>query len=91
MADSIATIETAVIDNADYESDNSLAKAKLFASACKRWLVLRPGSVSNESSSLSLNVAQVQAMLNDALAFIRANNTASGTSRVKFLSVERMR
>lgn len=91
MSVSITTAETNLLDNAGYEANNSLSEAKAFATAAKQWLILRPGSVSNESSSLTLNTAQVQQMLNDALAFIRANNTASGTSRVKFLSVERMR
>ena len=66
----IAEITQTLLDNIDFFETNSLAKAKLFAPAARRWLVLRPLNTSGEGRAVTLNVMQVEKMLHTAEAFI---------------------
>jgi hypothetical protein len=50
----IATVEADLVEYADFEEVASVSRAKLFVTAAKRWLILRPESASNQSSSLSM-------------------------------------
>ena len=89
--DSISTVETTLRTNIGFDVNNSLAEAKLCVVACREWLLLRPQTASNESSSLTLNIAQVENILNRATLFVDLNNTAAGTSRVSFASMANYR
>jgi hypothetical protein len=83
----IADIETDLLEYADFEEVASVARAKSFITAAKRWLILRAESASNQSSSLSIGKSFVETMLKRALDYVAANatTTAGGSSSVRFL------
>jgi hypothetical protein len=83
----IADIETDLLEYADFEEVASVARAKLFITAANRWLILRPTSASNQSSSLSMDTTKVENMLKRAQAFVAQNATTTGgaASSVRFL------
>jgi hypothetical protein len=89
----IADIEADLIEYADFEEVGSVARAKLFITAAKRWLILRPESASNQSSSLSIGKDSVQELMRRAQDYVDANGTTSGGGRnsVRFLSATRFR
>jgi hypothetical protein len=89
MANDYESIQTALIENSDYEEVASVARAKAYVTAAKKWLALVAGSSSNESSSLSLNVSQVHEELKHARAYIAANdrNQSGRGGSVRFLGV----
>lgn len=47
----LATVRAAYIDNADYESEGSQAKARLFLTAARRLLVMLPASAVGKDRS----------------------------------------
>jgi hypothetical protein len=83
----IADIETDLLEYADFEEVASVARAKLFVTAANRWLILRPTSASNQSSSLSMDTTKVENLLKRALDYVAANATTAGgaASSVRFL------
>jgi hypothetical protein len=87
----IADIEADLIDYADFEEVRSVARARLFITAAKRWLILRAETASNQSSSLSIGKSFVETMLKRAQDFVAANDTAANGGRggVRFLGVGR--
>ncbi|MDB4726503.1 hypothetical protein OAF54_03610 [bacterium] len=70
----IEEITQVMLDNIDFMEAQSVSKAKLFAPAARRWLVLRPVNVSGEGRSATLNITQVERMLQSAEAFIALNS-----------------
>lgn len=89
----IADIEADLLEYADFEEVASVARARSFITAAKRWLILRAESASNQGSSLSLGKSFVETMLKRAQDFVAGNAaTSSGaSSRVRFLSSEGFR
>jgi hypothetical protein len=86
---SAADITQTLLDNADFEEVRSVSKAKLFASAARRWLILRPQSTSGGGYSVQLNAEYIERMLQRATAFINANDTSSNAnSGVRFLGMQ---
>jgi len=85
----IADIEADLLDYADFEEVASVARARLFITAAKRWLILRAESASNQGSSLSLGKSFVETMMKRAQDYVAGSaSTASGASgRVRFLGV----
>ncbi len=85
----IATIQTDLLEYADFEEVGSVSRAKLFITAAKRWLILRPESASNQSSSMAIGKPFVESMLKRAQDYVAANATTSsgGIGGVKFLGV----
>jgi hypothetical protein len=84
----IADIEADLLDYADFEEVASVARARLFITAAKRWLILRPESASNEGSSLSMSKSVVMDMLKRAQDYVASNDGAgSSGGRVRFLGV----
>lgn len=85
----IADIESDLLTYADFEEVASVARAKLFITAAKRWLILRAESASNQSSSLSIGKSFVSDMLKRAQDYVASNaETASGAAGgVRFLGV----
>ena len=82
----IADIESDLIEYADFEEVASVARAKSFITAAKRWLILRAESASNQSSSLSIGKNYVESMLKRAQDFVAANASIGGAvSGVRFL------
>lgn len=89
----IADIEDDLIEYADFEEVGSVQRAKLFITAAKRWMILRPESAANQSSSLSVGKSFVESMLKRAQDYVAANQTlsAGGRGSVRFLSATRYR
>ena len=85
----IADIETDLLEYADFEEVSSVARARLFITAGKRWLILRAESASNQSSSLSIGKSFVETMLRRAQDYVASNSaTSSGAvGCVRFLGV----
>jgi hypothetical protein len=82
----IADIESELIEYADFEEVASVARAKSFITAAKRWLILRAESASNQSSSLSIGKNYVESMLKRAQDFVAANASSGGAvNGVRFL------
>ena len=83
-----ASAEVGLLSNLDYEETGSVSKAKAVVSAARAWLVLRPNTASDQGSSLSLNVAQVEAMVKDARRYVNANAAKSSiTTGTRFMSI----
>lgn len=70
-----------MVDNADFEEVGSVSKARAFATAATKYLILKPTSQSNQSSSLSWDNNQIQALLARARDYIAANSI----NKVRFL------
>ena len=89
MSYTLASVELALLDNADFEEVQSVAKARAFVTAAIRYQALAPDSESDQSSSMSIGKQWVEDEKKRARAYIAANSTgASGTAaNVNFLSV----
>jgi hypothetical protein len=87
----IADIEADLVDYADFEEVGSVARARSFITAGKRWLILRADSASNQSSSLTIGKSFVETMLKRAQDYVAANAATEGGGRggVRFLGVGR--
>ena len=87
MANDFETIQTALLEYSDYEETGSVARAKLYITAAKKWLNLVAGSSSNQSSSMTFNTQQIHEELKHARAFVAANDrtAAGGPGSVRFL------
>jgi len=85
----IADIEADLLTYADFEEVGSVARARLFITSAKRWLILRPESASNEGSSLSMSKSLVMEMMKRAQDYVAANASAvsGGAGGVRFLGV----
>ena len=83
----IADIEADLLEYADFEEVASVARARLFITAAKRWLIIRAESASNQGSSLSLGKSFVESMMKRAQDYVAGNATTAGggSSRVRFL------
>jgi hypothetical protein len=79
----LATIEQALLDNADYDATSSVTKARAFVTAARRWLIMSPQSSSNQSSSMSWDTATIRDMMAAANTFVSVNDSQS----VRHLSV----
>ena len=88
MSYDLATVQNDLLDYCDFEEQDSVSRAKSYITAANRWLTIVAASSSNQGSSLTRNVQQVQQMIARAQSFVAAKDTASaGKSRVRFLSV----
>ena len=85
----LETVEQSLLDNADYEETNSVAKARAFVTAAIRFQALAPDSESHQSSSMSIGKQWVEDEKHRARAFIKANETRNdgADNGVNFLSV----
>jgi hypothetical protein len=72
------------LDNSDFETTGSVAKAKAFLVACNQLDLLLPDSASDQGSAQSFSSATRDRLRQRAQAYIAAN--ASG-ARTRFLSV----
>lgn len=86
----IADIETDLLEYADFEEVSSVARARLFITAAKRWLILRADTASNQSSSLSIGKQFVENLMTRAYAYVGANTAASSSGQTRFLHVGTM-
>lgn len=89
-----AEIEAAYIDNASYEEDSSVAKAKAFITACRIILIIRPSRTGRGNAlNLEYDLELVAAQQADAQRWLSANEEALGTanSSIKHPSFEYLR
>lgn len=83
--------QLAYAENADYEESGSVAKAKLFITACRRMLGLRPSDISDATSRMTFQ--SIEKQMNAAQAYVVANDTAApkNTSAITVFSLEGFR
>lgn len=87
MAATIDEVFDALLDNADFEEVGSVTKAKAFETAAVRYLFYAPQGMSDQGSSLTQSVQQIENLLNRARSYIKENATATAsTTSVRFLS-----
>lgn len=87
MAVTIDTVIDNLLDNADFEEAASVTKARAFITAATQFLILSPQSQSDQGSSLTMSVAQIENLLKRARGYVEKNATDSASStRVRFLT-----
>lgn len=84
----------AYADNASYQEDNSLTKAKAFVTACR--LLLSPKFSARRSKGINgteveLDLALIRKELENAQTFVAARDTASTGAAVTHLSFSNFR
>lgn len=75
-ASTLAEVEAAYDDNANYRDDSSVAKARLFAHACRLLVRRYLSSVGNDGTSVSRNVDLIKEQLKEVDAWLDSNDTA---------------
>lgn len=81
MAVTIDEVIDALLDNADFEENNSVSKASLFVTAAKRFFILTPQNQSDQGSSMAISAAQIENLMLRAQSFVAANRTSAGAVR----------
>ncbi|MBA3708704.1 MAG: hypothetical protein H0W83_07800 [Planctomycetes bacterium] len=77
----LAQVEAAYDDNLDYRWTNSVTKAKDFAQAAGMLLRRYQTSISGaDGGSFTRSVSVIESALNDAIAYIDANQTTTGNA-----------
>lgn len=89
----MATIQSAYDDytaNVDWQSDNSVAKAKAFVIACKLLIALLPAqSASPGGFSMTMSVQQIKQLHDEAASFVASNaSSANGGSSVSIMGAK---
>jgi len=86
MAATVTQILDDLSDYSDFEEVGSVARAKTFITACRRFLAL-PASQSDQGSSLGYTPQLIANELEFARRYVAANDTSSSAaSSVRFLS-----
>lgn len=86
MAATYTQAVEAYLDNADFEEDASLSKAKAFVTACVQLAVLLPSSASFQGSAQSFDMASIKAAQTRALDWIQAYEATANNSGVRFFN-----
>jgi len=80
-AESLSTTQAAFDENADYASVESVAKAKLFRTACIRLIPKLPAQASRGGSggnqSFAYRIDEIQALLQGVEAWLALNDTST--------------
>jgi len=78
----LVEVKAAYDDNASYEEDASVSKAKAFVTACRFLLRRLPkrSAGSAGSGEIELNSEQIERQLEEARKWVAANDTAPATS-----------
>jgi hypothetical protein len=92
----LSDAQDAYLTNADYAETDSLTKAKLFATACRKLLLLMPKGTAHSDDSGSQDVdydpVRIENQLNAALEFIAAKQDVThGGAGTRFISFENFR
>lgn len=84
MAVTLATAQAAYLDNADYDEDNSVAKAKAFRTACRQLIILLPSSgmrgAGGNQQTFGFRVEEIRPHLHACEAWLAVNDTTTNTS-----------
>jgi hypothetical protein len=73
---SLTEVQAQYDDNASYFEDNSIAKAKLFVTACRILLRRTASQMVKGSNQVNLNVPLIEKQLKDAEEWLLARDTA---------------
>ena len=94
-ASSVADLEAAFIDNADYEAQASIEKAQTFVQACRRLLLRRPSAAKRStgvgSFSAQWNTEALKSELDRALQWLSFAPAAQADGGVVFPSFQEAR
>lgn len=81
VAESLETTLAAFDENADYDADASVAKAKLFRTACRRLIAKLPSQASRGGSGgnqqFGFRIDEIHAMLQEVEAWLALNDTGA--------------
>ena len=84
MAVSLITAQSAYLDNADYDEDNSTSKAKAFRTACRQLIILLPASAmrgaGGNQQTVGFRTEEVRKSLSEVELWLTLNDTGSGSS-----------
>ena len=80
----LATAQAAYLDNADYDEDASVSKAKAFRTACRQLIVLLPsttmrGAGSNQQS-IGFRTDEIRKQLEAVESWLAINDTTGNSS-----------
>ena len=82
----------AYIDNADYEEDESVSKAKAFITACRQLLVLLPQKSALDGTNIEHDLKNIADEMQNARNWLAANDTStSGRTRPRFFDLSGFR
>lgn len=80
----LATAQAAYLDNADYDEDTSVAKAKAFRTACRQLFVLLPTSAmrgaGGNQQTFGFHIEEVRTALQACEAWLAVNDTTTNAS-----------
>lgn len=88
-APTLYEVITTLLENADFEENSSIEKAKLFITAAKQFLILSPSSQSSQGGAMSIDTAAIKDQLATAQQFVNAARTPTSNTnaRVRFFSL----
>ncbi len=78
MSNTIDEIINDLLENAGFEENDSLVEAKRFVTAATKWLLLTPQQQSDQGTSLTMGLNQVEKLLTRARTYVASKNRASG-------------
>ena len=85
-APTLDTVTDTILENADFEEQSSVSKARAFVTAAKQYLILSPQSQSEHGTSMTINTDQIERMMTRAQQFLERRAANSGSSSVRFLT-----
>lgn len=87
MANKIEEILNDLLDNAGFEEEKSVVMAKRFVTAATKYLILTPAQQSDQGTSLTMSVNQIENLLVRARSYVQVNDTSgNGGSGTRFLT-----
>jgi hypothetical protein len=75
-----------LLNNADFEEQSSVTKARSFITAAKRYLILSPQSQADQSSSMTISTAEIRSMIQRAQQYVSRYDRINNGGGVRFLS-----
>lgn len=91
-ASTLAEVKASYMDNASYEEDGSVSKARAFITACRLLAMMLPTGVGQGSARVELDPKLIADQQKAAQSWLDANATAAdGGAGVVALSVENLR
>lgn len=81
----IQQIKDAYDDNASYEEDNDVAKAKIFVTACRMLLMKIPKLAGHGGGQVAMSPDLIRKELADARTFLQANDTSTSARKRRVL------
>ena len=86
MSNTIDEIVNDLLENAGFEESDSLVEAQRFVTAATKWLLLTPQQQSDQGTSLTMGLNQVEKLLTRARTYVAAKKRTRGGSSTRFLN-----